>query len=44
MSRSIALSLLGLSLLATASAFTASFDHGVAAGDPLSDRVVLWTR
>ncbi|WP_079690848.1 alkaline phosphatase D family protein [Psychrobacter sp. DAB_AL43B] len=23
---------------------TASFDHGVASGDPLSDRVILWTR
>ena len=22
----------------------ASFDHGVASGDPLSDRVILWTR
>ncbi len=23
---------------------TVSFDHGVASGDPLSDRVILWTR
>jgi len=23
---------------------TASFDHGVASGDPLTDRVILWTR
>jgi alkaline phosphatase D len=27
-----------------ASAATARFDHGVASGDPLSDRVILWTR
>jgi alkaline phosphatase D len=25
-------------------AATASFEHGVASGDPLSDRVILWTR
>lgn len=23
---------------------TAAFDHGIASGDPLSDRVILWTR
>ncbi|RXE95972.1 alkaline phosphatase D family protein [Pseudoalteromonas sp. PS5] len=24
--------------------FTVAFDHGVASGDPLSDKVILWTR
>ena len=31
-------------LAAGSSNFTARFDHGVASGDPLADRVILWTR
>ena len=41
-------SLTGASALASAavtqSPITVSFDHGVASGDPLTDRVILWTR
>lgn len=29
---------------ATAASSTGSFTHGVASGDPLSDRVIIWTR
>ena len=29
---------------ASAAAFSGVFQHGVASGDPLSDRVILWTR
>src|ERR1019366_4862925 len=43
-----ALVLLGLGAAAPASAARArsapSFQHGVASGDPLQDRVMLWTR
>jgi alkaline phosphatase D len=42
-----ALALLGLGAAAPATAQTpakVSFDHGVASGDPLQDRVVIWTR
>ena len=50
MSRRHALSLFGLSAavptIARAAAYTGtvSFKHGVASGDPLADRVILWTR
>ena len=50
MSRRHALSLFGLSAavptMARAAAYTGtvSFKHGVASGDPLADRVILWTR
>ncbi|MCR5877672.1 alkaline phosphatase [Phenylobacterium sp. J367] len=42
-----ALALLGLGAAAPATAQTATqiaFNHGVASGDPLQDRVVIWTR
>jgi len=45
--RRTALGLIGLSAGAPAAAQAAgkvSFNHGVASGDPLQDRVVLWTR
>ena len=49
MKRRIFLQALGLSAIATrgytANADAAArFTHGVASGDPLSDRVILWTR
>ncbi len=34
----------GLSFAAGTNAATAEFQHGVASGDPLADRVILWTR
>lgn len=41
-----ALSLAGAAALATpaAAAGSVAFEHGVASGDPLTDRVILWTR
>jgi alkaline phosphatase D len=35
---------LGAESAAQAAVPTVSFDHGVASGDPLADRVVIWTR
>ena len=49
MKRRIFLTGLGLSAIATRgytanAEASARFTHGVASGDPLSDRVILWTR